>query len=185
VTIERPSGTRPWLRSTHSPAETIVRGLAIIRETDISDDEIQIEKNSDTKNKNVVLATAPRRNTGFIPGVSTDTDPSQNAEFIPIRYNNIDQIPEAIGVASKVFNPNNTTKHPMAMRVNGGGTPKSHKKKPKKSLKKKPKKSLKKKPKKLSKKKSTKKSTSKSTPKKHKGPRGGVYIIRKGRKIYQ
>ena len=49
----------------------------------------------------------------------------------------------------------------------------------------KPKKSLKKKPKKLSKKKSTKKSTSKSTPKKHKGPRGGVYIIRKGRKIYQ
>jgi hypothetical protein len=34
-------------------------------------------------------------------------------------------------------------------------------------------------------KKSTKKSTSKSTPKKHKGPRGGVYIIRKGRKIYQ
>ena len=53
--------------------------------------------------------------------------------------------------------------------------------KPKKSLKKKPKKSLKKKPKKLSK----KKSTSKSTPKKHIGSRGGVYIIRKGRKIYQ
>jgi len=53
----------------------------------------------------------------------------------------------------------------------------SHKKKSKKLSKKKPKKSIKKK--------STKKSTSKSTPKKHKGPRGGVYIIRKGRKIYQ
>jgi len=50
---------------------------------------------------------------------------------------------------------------------------------------KKPKKLSKKKPKKLSKKKSTKKSTSKSTPKKHIGSRGGVYIIRKGRKIYQ
>ena len=52
------------------------------------------------------------------------------------------------------------------------------------------KKSLKKKPRKLSKKKSLKKgpkklSKKKSTPKKHKGPRGGVYIIRKGRKIYQ
>jgi hypothetical protein len=50
------------------------------------------------------------------------------------------------------------------------------KKTSKKTLKKKPKKSIRKKP---------KKSTKKSTPKKHKGPRGGVYIVRKGRKIYQ
>lgn len=44
----------------------------------------------------------------------------------------------------------------------------------------------KKSPKRTTKKKSTttrKKKT--STPKKHKGPRGGIYIIRKGRKIYQ
>ena len=44
----------------------------------------------------------------------------------------------------------------------------------------------KKSPKKISKKKSTTARKKKiSTPKKHKGPRGGIYIIRKGRKIYQ
>ena len=74
--------------------------------------------------------------------------------------------------------------NPLNKTITVVGGLNSHKKKPK-SLKKTPKKSLKKKPKKLSKKKSTKKSISKSTPKKHKGPRGGVYIIRKGRKIYQ
>ena len=34
-------------------------------------------------------------------------------------------------------------------------------------------------------KKSTTRKKKISTPKKHKGPRGGIYIIRKGRKIYQ
>ena len=48
--------------------------------------------------------------------------------------------------------------------------------------KKKPSKKLKKPSKKLKK---LKKPIKKSTPKKHKGPRGGVYIIRKGKKIYQ
>jgi hypothetical protein len=196
VTIERPSGARSWLRGTHSPAETIVRELAGIRGTYISKDEISQTEKNDKKNENVVFATAPRQNTGFIPGVVTDTNPSEHTGFIPIRYNHVGQIPKATPVASKVANSKNTNKTnkpPMGILVNGGGTPKSLKKKPKKSLKKKPKKSLKKKPKKLSKKKpkklskkkSTKKSTSKSTPKKHKGPRGGVYIIRKGRKIYQ
>ena len=62
-----------------------------------------------------------------------------------------------------IKNPNLYKKLPYAPQ-NGG-----RKKKPLKKLsKKKPKKSLKKK-----------------SPKKYKGPRGGVYIIRKGRKIYQ
>ena len=70
--------------------------------------------------------------------------------------------------------------HKNDVQPNNGG----FKKKPKKSLKKKPKKISKKKPKKTSKKK-PKKTSKKKSPKIHKGPRGGVYIIRKGRKIYQ
>jgi hypothetical protein len=99
----------------------------------------------------------------------------------PNNKNEVDAI-----VASAVTNTRKGTTLPnMEYRLRElkkGGLKKKPTLKKKSTKKKSTKKKSTKKLKKKLKKSTTKK---KSIPKKHKGPRGGVYIIRKGRKIYQ